>query len=88
MLSEQILGKEWHILTKHTVSLIFIGWLGSSLTSGGHTMGNDLNVLELSKYFVMHIDGCYTRTICLIFLELTAIARCIMEYLNISFLRD
>ena len=50
-------------------------------------MGNDLNVLELSKYFVLHKDGCYTRTTCSIFLKWTAITRYIMKYLNIDFLR-
>ena len=63
-------------------------WLaGSSLASGGHAMGNDPNVLELSKYFVLFIDGGYARIICLIFLKLTAITRYIMKYINKNFLR-
>ena len=64
-------------------------WLaGVQLNLGGHTVGNDLNVLELSKYYVLHIDGHYTRTICSIVWKLTVINKDIMSYLNINFLRD
>ena len=51
-------------------------------------MGNDPNVLGLSKCFLFFlIDGHYIKTNCLIFLKLIAITKYIMRYLNINFLR-
>ena len=41
-------------------------------------MGNDLSVLGLSKYYVLHTYDLYTKTICLSFLKLTVLTRYII----------
>ena len=58
--------------------VVFIGLIGSSLTVGGHAVGNDLSVLELSKYYVLHTYDLYTKTICLSFLKLIVLTRYII----------
>ena len=51
-------------------------------------MGNNLTVLELSKYCVLHTYGLYTKLICSIVLRLTAFNKDIMSYLDKNCLRD